>query len=80
MVDRIDKELGKLDAKRQKVFTELLARIIAGRLEGLDVVKLKGRADIFRVRKGSYRVIFRKLTNGETRIIAFEHRSESTYK
>lgn len=80
MVDRIDKELKRLDPKRQRAFTELLARIVAGDLHGLDVVKLKGIRDVFRVRKGSYRVIFWKLETGEVNIIAFEHRSESTYK
>lgn len=80
MVDRIDKELRKLSPKLKKVFHELLQRIIAGNLAGLDVVKLKGSQDIFRVRKGSHRVIFQKKATGGINIIAFEHRSEATYK
>lgn len=80
MVDRIDKELRKLDPKRKQAFIELLLKIVSGNLQGLDVVKLKGSRDIFRVRKGSYRVICRKWETGKINIIAFEHRSESTYR
>lgn len=80
MVDRIDKELKKLDVKRRQAFTILLTQIITGNLDGLDIVKLKGNKNIFRARKGSYRIIFDKRETGEINIIAFEHRSESTYK
>ncbi len=80
MVDRIDKQLRKLDPKQQSTFTKLIKQILNGDLEELDVVRLKGSNDIFRVRKSSYRLIFQRLEHGEIRMIAFEHRSETTYK
>jgi mRNA-degrading endonuclease RelE of RelBE toxin-antitoxin system len=80
MVDRITKELQRLDPKLRKVYLALIAQILNGDLQTLDVVRLKGSQGTFRVRKGKYRVIFHKKDSGEIIIIAFEHRSESTYK
>lgn len=80
MVDKVDKQLKKL-SKRQKVyFAQLIQSILKGQLASLDVVKLKGRNDVFRVRKGSYRIIFQKSKNSEVKILAFERRSDKTYK
>ena len=79
MVDRIDKELGKLGKKQIDVFKKLLGMILAGNLTGLDVVKLKGHPDIYRVRKGTHRTIFTKDKDGLITVIAFEHRSDTTY-
>ena len=79
MVDRIDKQLKKLSPKQRIAFQKLIEQIQAGDLQKLDVVKLIGYVDVFRVRKGEYRIIFRKLEN-EIKILAFEHRSDSTYK
>lgn len=80
MVDKIDKQLRKLSGKQQKVFKEFIEQIIAGNLNGLDVLKLKGRKDTFRVRQGGYRIIFQKLKSGDIQILAFENRSDKTYK
>lgn len=79
MTDRIDKELGKLDAKRRDLYENLITQILSGRIDRLDVVKLKGEKNIFRVRKGSYRVIFQRDDQGTVTILKFERRSESTY-
>lgn len=40
---------------------------------------LKGRKDIFRVRKGDVRIIYR-IQKGEVFILAIERRSEKTYR
>lgn len=80
MVDRIRKSLGKLTPKERKVFMALLERIVSGRLSGLDVRKLHGTDDIYRVRKGAYRVIFRKGDDGEVYLLTFERRSDTTYR
>ncbi len=78
-MDKIGKALRKLSSKERNAFTVLLRAIQEGRLELLDVKKLAGHDDIFRVRKGSYRVIFRKTPAGEIFILAFERRSDRTY-
>ena len=79
MVDRIRKILKQLPSRRQTELLDVLRRIRADHLIGLDVKKLQGRTDVFRVRKGVFRIIFRKILDGENTIIAVERRSDTTY-
>ena len=46
---------------------------------GLDLKKLKGRNDIYRIRKGKIRIIYR-VDNKQIYLLAIERRSENTYK
>lgn len=79
MTDRIDKALGRLtDSERGKIKT-LLRRIVSGDISGMDIKKLKGRMDIFRVRQGKMRIIFRKDESGDMFILAVERRGDTTY-
>ncbi len=80
MTDRIEKALGKLSAKERKKIAEILGLIRTGRLDGLDIKKLKGRDDIFRARKGDVRVIFRRTTDGTLFVLAVERRTSTTYR
>lgn len=80
MVDKIDKQLRKLSSKQQKAFQKIITQIVSGQTKGLDILKLKGRDDIYRVRKGAFRIIFRKDKSDDVKIIAFENRSDTTYK
>ena len=80
MTDRIEKALGKLSAKERKKIAEILGLIRTGRLDGLDIKKLKGRDDIFRARKGDMRVIFRRATDGTLFVLAVERRTSTTYR
>ncbi len=78
-MDKIAKALKKLTPKERRLFKELLRTIRQSGLEGLDVKKLIGRSDIFRVRKGDLRVILK--VNGQAiNILAIERRSEKTYR
>lgn len=79
MVDRVDKALDKLPPKQQKIYVELIQKILSGKIDQLDVVKLKNTDNVYRVRKGVYRIIFQKMKEGKVNIIAFEHRSDRTY-
>lgn len=79
MVDKIEKQLQKLSLKQKKNFENLIEQIISGNLNNLDVLKLKGRDDTYRVRKGNYRIIFLKSKDGTIKILAFENRSDQTY-
>jgi mRNA-degrading endonuclease RelE of RelBE toxin-antitoxin system len=79
MTDRITKALNKLSPKEQKSLAELLQKIKKGQLESLDVKKLKGRTDLYRVRKGDLRVIFRRTDAGDIFILAVERRTDTTY-
>ncbi|MCH7605281.1 type II toxin-antitoxin system RelE/ParE family toxin [Patescibacteria group bacterium] len=78
-MDKISKALKRLSPKEQKRIKELLLKIKKGDLVGLDLKKLQGRKDIFRVRRGDLRIIFQKKSKNIT-ILAIERRSEDTYK
>ncbi|MEK7651464.1 MAG: hypothetical protein AAB377_02980 [Patescibacteria group bacterium] len=79
-MDRIAKELGKLTVKEREKLKKLLNKIQQGKFLGLDLKKLRGGGDIFRIRKGSMRIIFRILGNGDVFILAVERRAEKTYR
>lgn len=79
MVDRIRKTLGRLSSKERAQLIDVIRRIKANQIADLDVKKLQGRTDVYRVRKGSFRVIFRKIPDVDNVIIAVERRSDTTY-
>ena len=78
-MDRIEKALTKLTAKERKKIRSILAKVKTGEMGELDVKKLKGRQDIFRVRKGSLRIIYRILESGDIVILEIARRSDTTY-
>lgn len=79
MVDRITKALRKLSAKEQKALQQLLAHVKRGDIQQLDVKKLKGRSDIYRIRKGSLRIIYHSSKKGKITVLALERRNDTTY-
>ena len=79
MTDKITKALQKLSGNEKKIVGRVLKKIKTHKLESLDVKKLKGRQDIYRVRKGSIRIIFSRKGNN-TKILAIERRGTNTYK
>lgn len=78
-MDKIEKALKKLSAKEQAQIKQILSRLNSGKLDGLDVKKLKGRDDIFRARKGDLRIIYR-FENRNIFILSIDRRNEGTYK
>jgi len=58
-MDRIKKALKKLTAKEREQIREILIQLKKNKLGSLDIKKLKGRNDIFRVRKGNIRMVCR---------------------
>jgi len=52
MTDRITKSLDKMSVKERKRLEAVMKLIELGRLDGMDIKKLKGQKDIYRVRKG----------------------------
>ncbi len=79
MSDRIEKLLKKLSGKQREQLTSLIEIILTGELSGMDLKKLKGRADAYRVRKGDFRIIFTMKSSVEIRIVAVERRMDTTY-
>ena len=78
-MDKISKALRRFSATEREAIKIVLNCLKSGRLVGLDIKKLKGRSDIFRIRKGDIRIIYRE-TDGDIFILAIERRKEKTYK
>lgn len=78
-MNNIEKALKKLSDTERGHAKEILEKLYAKNTKGLDIKKLKGRDDIFRIRKGSMRIIYR-LHGDTTFILAIERRNDNTYK
>lgn len=78
MVDKIDKSIAQLSAKEQRLLKNVLEQVRQGNLSHLDVKKLKGYTDVYRVRKGNMRIIFQKKEKSVS-ILSVERRSDTTY-
>jgi len=59
-MDKIAKALLKLSSKEKELIKTILLKIKSDSLAALDVKKLKGHSDIFRVRHGKIRLIFQR--------------------
>lgn len=79
MVDKIQKALGKLTTKEREAIKDILSRLKNHQLENLDIKKLKGKDDIFRVRKGSIRIIYQDKAKEGIFVLAVERRNGNTY-
>ena len=78
-MDKISKSLEKLGKKEKTKVKEILIALKNNSLENCDLKRLKGFSDIFRIRKGSIRIIYRS-NNKEIKVLAIERRSEKTYR
>ena len=80
-MDKIDKFLNKLNIDDYLEIKSILKKISLDDYSGLDIKKLKGFKDIFRIRKGKIRIIFQKDSNGSGYYVLDIHfRNEKTYK
>jgi mRNA-degrading endonuclease RelE of RelBE toxin-antitoxin system len=79
MPNAIEKFLAKINAKEKKLIQALLLHITKRNFTGLDHKKLTGSKNIFRVRKGDFRIIY-KIEGRQTIVIAIQRRNESTYR
>ncbi|MBI5254578.1 hypothetical protein HY932_02245 [Candidatus Falkowbacteria bacterium] len=77
-MDKIAKALKKLSPKERSELKKILEKINRSDFLNLDILKLKGKNDIYRVRKGTIRVIFNK-TDATIKILTVERRSDTTY-
>lgn len=78
-MDKIKKALKNLSVGDRKIIKDILLKIQFGNWEILDIKKLKNNDDIFRVRKGKIRIIFKSSKNADIKILAIERRSDNTY-
>ncbi len=77
-MDKISKALKRLTEKERNVVGDILRRIEDDDISDLDIKKLKGHDNIFRVKKGKIRIIFQKVKNNFL-ILSIERRSSKAY-
>lgn len=78
-MDKIQKALARLSEKEKHILKEILLKLESGIFLGLDIQKLKNHKDIFRLRKGDLRILYRKKAD-KIFLLAIERRSEKTYR
>lgn len=77
-MDRTKKFLKKLPDTQQDEIDEILYKIERGEIRGLDIKKLKGHQNLYRVRVGSIRIVFSK-EDGGPNVIFVGRRGDSKY-
>lgn len=78
-MDKVSKALKKLLPAQRKAVKNIILLIDSEQYLGLDLKKLKGYNDIFRVRRGRWRIIF-KVDGVNIKILTIEKRNDNTYK
>lgn len=77
-MDKIRKAILKFSPEEQKIVKSLLNKILQADFKDLELKKLKGHDNLFRVRKGKIRIIFSQ-DKDSIKILAVERRSDHTY-
>ena len=78
-MDKIEKNLNKLSDKEKGKVKQILKNIKNNNLSSLDIKKLKGRNDIFRVRSGNIRIIY-QIKDDNFYLVNIDRRNDNTYK
>lgn len=79
MPDKLQKFVNKLSPKDRELLKLLVLRIKLDDTSGLDIKRLQGHADLFRLRKGRLRVVYRKSID-EFRVVHMAMRDDQTYR
>ena len=75
----LKKLLSRFNRKEREIIELLIEKIISRHWDNLDIKKLKGYYDIFRLRKGDIRIIYR-IVNKRISILNIASRKETIYK
>jgi len=78
-MDKIDKFLRKLTKAESTLLIKVIADILEQKTDRYDVKKLKGCRDIYCIRIGNKRIIFRQLLD-DIEVLDVSLRNEKTYK
>jgi len=76
---KLERIIKKFSAIERKVIKNTVIQLKTGSFEGLDVKKLQGSRDIYRVRKGSMRIMYYLGVDKEIVVFAIARRSDNTY-
>ncbi|MBI4090899.1 MAG: hypothetical protein HY422_02645 [Candidatus Komeilibacteria bacterium] len=78
-MNKIEKLFRKISAQDRERLLMLIQKLAAGELRGLDIVKIKN-TNFFRVRSGTFRLIFHREKNGDVIVDSIRMRNEKTYQ
>lgn len=78
-MDKIQKFLLKLSKEERTLLAETIKSIHEGKTKELNTKKLAGYKDIYRVRVGQIRIIYKKKKD-DIQILETSFRSEKTYR
>lgn len=78
-MDKIDKAIKKLTPKEKDRIKKIVKALKSGRFSNLNIKKLKGTEDVYRVRKGNLRIIY-QIRDDHVFILKLGYRKEDTYK
>lgn len=78
-MNKTDKFIKKLTKSQRLQLDNSLRKLYEDQLSALDIKKLTGSKDIFRLRVGRIRVIYSK-RNDKIKIILITNRDDKTYK
>ena len=78
-MNKLQKFLSKLNPEERIVANELIDKIISNNSVGLNVKKLKGSDNLYRIRKGDLRLIYLKNENGIISILDAGKKNDTTY-
>ena len=78
-MDKAKKFLRKLSGAKREGIDEILYKIEIGKTQGLDIKKLKGYKNTFRVRIGDIRIVFSE-DKGIIQVLFIGKRGDSKYE
>ncbi len=78
-MDRVTKFLKKLSKRDRKTIQIVIEQLYADDTKSLDIKKLKGGGNLFRVRRGNVRIVY-SLYGSNIVIVKIEFRNEATYR
>ena len=78
-MDKVQKALAKLPKQHREIFDALMVKLMARDFLGLNLARMKGFKDVYRVKHGRFRVIFRMNGQGLF-VLEVGLRSEKTYR
>ena len=78
-MNKLEKAYNKLNTFERAIVDRIYQKLFHRDFYGLKIKKLQGHADLFRVRKGRVRIIYRDL-NGIIEVVSIDLRDSKTYK
>jgi len=78
-MDKITKFLTRLTKKERDRVTQAMVDVIAGELACYNHKKMKGLANVYRIRVSDIRIVYLEL-EGERRIVLIDRRDDNTYR